>query len=102
MLVPRNPKYKLIEPENGVPDENWWIEITKGKFAGTKFSFDKLTPTEECLKYSFTIQETDHIDLSEKNKQFRKIVENILVDILKEKMHVGSEESFRDGTVNTE
>lgn len=101
MLIPRKPRYTLVEPTNDIPDENWWIQIDQGKFRDTVIAFGTLQPTEECLKYNFTIKETTYPDLTEKNKELRKTVENILVDILKQGLYGEQDFNTRNSTPDT-
>lgn len=87
MLIPKKPKYELVAPGEIGEDENWKVRITGGKFKGTLFHFDTITPTEEELKYSFHIDESPAKGLTKQNKALRKTVENILIQILKKEMY---------------
>lgn len=88
MLIPKKPKYELVAPSDGSNEyDNWRVRITKGKFKNTVFYYDTITPTEEVLKYSFHIEESEFKNLTKENKEFRKVVERILIDIMKRELY---------------
>ena len=86
MLIPRKPKYELVAPSD-TDDGHWRVRITKGKFKNTVYAYGTITPEEKSLKYNFEIHETEFKNLTNENRDFRKVVEAILIDILQKELY---------------
>ena len=85
MLIPRKPKFDLVDPPPDAENpDHWHVKISKGKFKDTIFWFDTLKDNEEdsTLHYSFKIYESPIENLTTENKELRKTVSNILAVIL--------------------